>query len=157
MNKNLKIIAVVAFAFGLGLGFNNFAMSDVPSSYKVAVVDIPKLLESSTQVKALKNEQLKNRAELEKLANTATVDIEKQSTEENKIKLAKKYKELIAQKSKANSEKYTKELNAIDKKISGIINKKAKSSNYDLVLAKNNVLYGGDDITEEISKEVNKK
>ena len=32
--KNLKILGIVAFAFVLGLGVNNFAMSQSPASYK---------------------------------------------------------------------------------------------------------------------------
>ena len=155
--KNLKILGIVAFAFVLGLGVNNFAMSQSPASYKVAVVDVPKLVESSNQVKALKKEQLKNIEDMKKFVENAKADVDKQSTDENKAKLANKYQQSLVQKRKANAESYSKKLAEIEKKISNIITKQAQSSGYDLVLAKGTVLYGGEGITAEIAKEVNKK
>ena len=80
--KNLKILSTVAFAFVLGLGVNNFAMSQSPASYKVAVVDVPKLVESSNQVKALKKEQLKNIEDMKKFVENAKADVDKQSTDD---------------------------------------------------------------------------
>ena len=157
MNKNLKIFGIIAFAFVLGLSTNNFANSRAPASYKVAVVDVQKLVASSNQVKALKKEQLKNIEDMKKFVETAKADVDKQSTEANKAKLADKYQATLLQKRKANAETYNKKLAEIDKKISEIITKKAQTSEYDLVLAKGTVLYGGEDITAELTKEVNKK
>ena len=157
MNKNLKIFGIIAFAFVLGLSTNNFANSKAPASYKVAVVDVPKLVEASNQVKALKKEQLKNIEDMKKFVETAKADVDKQSTEANKAKLADKYHATLLQKRKVNTEAYNKKLAEIDKKISAIITKKAQTSEYDLVLAKGTVLYGGEDITAELTKEVNKK
>lgn len=156
MNKNLKIFGIIAFAFVLGLSTNNFANSKAPTSYKVAVVDVPKLVESSNQVKALKKEQLKSIEDMKKFVETAKADVDKQSTPANKEKLANKYQQSLLQKRKANAETYNKKLAEIDKKISAIITKKAQSAEYDLVLAKGTVLYGGEDITAELTKEVNK-
>ena len=39
MNKYAKMFLIAGIAFVIGLGVNNFAMSDVPSNYKIAVVD----------------------------------------------------------------------------------------------------------------------
>lgn len=156
MKKNLKIFGIIAFAFVLGISTNNIANSKAPATYKVAVVDVPKLVESSNQVKVLKKEQLKNIEDMKKFVERAKADVDKQSTDANKVKLANKYQETLNQKRKANSETYNKKLAEIDKKISAIITKKAQTSEYDLVLAKGTVLYGGIDITAEIAKEVNK-
>ena len=57
MNKKVKLLAAVAAAFAIGFSANNFAMSDVPSNFKVAVVDVQQVVASSAQVKALKKEQ----------------------------------------------------------------------------------------------------
>ena len=51
-------------------------------------------------------------------------------------------------------EKYKAKLEAIDKTISSAINNYAKTNGYDLVLVKGAVLYGGEDITEAVSKVV---
>lgn len=56
------MVALGLAAFVVGMSVNNFAMSDVPPSYKVAVVDVSKVVASSAQVKALKkNNKLKLR------------------------------------------------------------------------------------------------
>ena len=49
---------------------------------------------------------------------------------------------------------YTSKLTAIDSKITSIIATEAKARNFDIVLAKGAVLYGGTDITDAISKAV---
>ena len=55
MNKNFKLVLGVVSAFVLGFSISNYAMSDVPS--KIAVVDVQAVVNSSSQVKALKKEQ----------------------------------------------------------------------------------------------------
>lgn len=157
MKTYLKPIILSVCAFSIGLGMNNFALSDTPKTANVAVVDIAKLIESSDKVKALKSEQAKNMEDLTKLAESAKADIEKQSTNENKEKLAKKYQETINQRRQTNAENYAKQLAVIDKDVDNLVKQKAKTLNYSLILAKSSVLYGGEDITEELAKELNKK
>lgn len=121
---------------------------------KIAVVDIQKVVSNSKQVKILKDEQYKKATELEKWLDVARKDIEKQSTEENKQKLIKKYDTELARKKDVNSKEYAKKLSDIDSSVSKIIIDYAKSKSYDLVLVKSNVLFGGIDITQEIIKQV---
>jgi len=141
---------LITGAFILGLGFNTFAMSDVPS--KIAVVDVNRVVSNSSQVMALKKEQNLKNEELQKWLNTARADVEKQKTQEGKEKLAKKYDSDFQKKLQAIQKDYTDKLQSIDKDISGVIAKTAKDKGYDVVLAKGVVLYGGEDITNAISK-----
>lgn len=127
----------------------NTANADVD---KIAVVDLQKVVSSSSQVKVLKDEQYKKATELEKWLQTVKKDIEKQSTPENKQKLIKKYDAELARKREMNTKEYNKKLGEIDESVSRTITTFAKSKNYDLVLAKSNVLFGGIDITNEIMK-----
>lgn len=145
-------IAIAAFA--IGMGFNNIAMSDIPANYKVAVVDVNAVVSKSAQVQALKKEQQTKLQELQKWLNNARTDVAKQSTDENKQKLAKKYDSEFAKKQEAIKKNYATKLQAIDKSISETIATEAKAKNYNLVLSKGMVLYGGDDITASISKVV---
>ena len=55
MNKGIKFLTISLLAFAAGAVFSNFAMSDVPS--KIAVVDVQQVVNSSSQVQALKKEQ----------------------------------------------------------------------------------------------------
>lgn len=146
MKKTLLMVG----AFIVGLGFNSFAMSDVPS--QIAVVDVNRVISNSSQVMALKKEQNLKNEELQKWLVTAKADVEKQKTQEGKEKLIKKYDSDFRKKQQAIQKDYTEKLQAIDKDISGVIAKTAKDKGYDVVLAKGVVLYGGDDITNTISK-----
>lgn len=149
MKNKLNIIAIIT-AFVVGIGFNNFAMSNVPS--KIAVVDVNKVVGQSPSVMALRKEQNLKIEELQKWIKTAQADVTKQSTEEGKIKLAKKYDEELAKKQNAMQKTYTEKLQVIDKSISKVIADEAKAKGYDIVLAKGVVLYGGDDITNTVAK-----
>ena len=128
--------------------------SDIPANYKVAVVDVNAVVSKSAQVQALKKEQQTKLQELQKWLNNARTDVAKQSTDENKQKLAKKYDAEFAKKQEAIKKNYATKLQAIDKSISETIATEAKAKNYNLVLSKGMVLYGGDDITASISKVV---
>jgi len=141
---------LIAGAFILGLGVNNFAMSNVPS--KIAVVDVNKVVGQSPSVMALRKEQNLKTEELQKWIKTAQADVTKQSTEEGKKKLAKKYDEELTKKQNAIQKTYTEKLQVIDKSISKVIADEAKVKGYDIVLAKGVVLYGGDDITSAVAK-----
>ncbi len=152
MNKQkITTLTIAIAAFAIGLGFNNFAMSDIPVNYKVAVVDINAVVSKSAQVQALKKEQQTKMKELQKWLETVRADVQKQSS---KDKLIKKYDAEFAKKQEAIKKNYATKLQAIDKSISETIATEAKAKNYNLVLSKGMVLYGGDDITASISKVV---
>ena len=153
MKKGLRILAVGAVLFGLGVA--NIAMAqDAQVAPKYAVVDVQKVVASSKQVKALKVEQEKQAKELAKWIETAKADVEKQKTEELRVKVAKKYDEQLAKKREASAESYAKKLTAIDDSISKTIEAQAKANGYDMVFSKSTVLYGGDDLTNTIIKVV---
>ena len=65
-----------------------------------------------------------------------------------------KYNKELNVKRNAIQKDYAKKLASIDKSISAVIAQKAKAASYDIVLAKGVVLYGGTDITAEITKSV---
>ena len=154
MKNSIQTLTIAVATFALGLGLNSFAIGDMPANYKVAIVDINTVVAKSAQVQALKKEQLKKTEELQKWLNSARADIAKQSTEANKQKLTQKYETTFAKKQEEIQKNYANKLAAIVKSISATIEKEAKNQNFDLVLSKGIVLYGGTDITEAISKVV---
>lgn len=154
MNKNVKLLTVGLAAFVIGLSVNNYAMSDVPANYKVAIVDVQQVVANSTQVKNLKKEQQAKTDELVKFVEKARKDVAAVSDEKKKKALEDKYtKELNAKKDKLEKD-YISKLSAIDTSISKTVEAQAKANNYNLVLAKGVVLYGGEDITDVIIKAV---
>ena len=154
MNNNAKLLIAVLFAFGTGLTAGNYALSDVNSNYKIAVVNVPVLVESSSQVKALKDKNTKNIQELAKLSETAKAEINKESDSTKQKALKEKYQKEFKTKKTAMTKDYEAKLLEIDKNISNIIETQAKAEGYNLVLAKGAVLAGGTDITNEIAKKV---
>ncbi len=154
MNNKIKLLAIGIAAFALGLGVNNFAMSDVPANFKVAVVDVPQVVASSAQVQALKKEQQAKAQDVIKYIEKARKDVAATTDEKKKKSLEEKYNKELATKREAIEKEYTTKLQAIDKNISEKINEKAKAGSYNVVLAKGVVLYGGDDITADIVKMV---
>ncbi len=151
MNK-IKFAVLGVAAFVIGMSVQHFALSDVPS--KIAVVDVQKVVASSSQVKALKKEQQNKASEIIKYVEKARKDVAAVTDEKKKKSLEDKYnKELITKREKLEKE-YASKLAAIDKSISDKIVVEAKNGGYDIVLAKGVVLYGGTDITNNVIKAV---
>lgn len=154
MNKNFKLLTVTLAAFAIGFSVNNFAMSDVPANFKVAIVDVQEVVAASAQVQALKKDQQTKTEEVIKYIENARKDVASVADEKQKKSLEEKYnKELLAKRTSLEKE-YAKKLADIDSNISKTIETKAKNGNYDLVLAKGVVLFGGTDITKDIIKAV---
>ena len=135
----------------LGFGLNSIANS-ANTSAKIAIVDTVKIVTSSSQVNSLKKDQMKKSEELQSWVKKAKADIEKQSTPELKQKKLESYKKELKQKQDALGSDYKNKLLDIDKKMTAAIEQEAKAGGYDLVFAKSSVLYGGEDITDKVSK-----
>ncbi len=154
MKNNFKFVAVAALSLAIGFTASNFAVSDVPANYKVAVVDVQQVVKKSKQVDALKAEQTKKITELTSFVQTAKANIAKEKDATKKKALQDKYNNELAKKKTAIEKNYTTKLAAIDKSISNIIKTKAKEGNYNLVLSKSAVLSGGEDITAAVNAAV---
>ncbi len=152
MKNGIKYLALTLSAFVIGMTVNNFAVSNVPS--KIAVVDVQKVVSSSTQVKNLRAERAAKVKDLADFVKTARANVAKETNATKKKALEDKYNKELNQKRNAIQNDYSKKLAAIDKSISSVIAQKAKAANYDIVIAKGVVLYGGTDITAEITKSI---
>jgi len=152
MNKYIKTLALVAFSIGLGFGVSNIAMSDTPVANGIAVVNLDKVLSSSSQVIAVKKSQQKQAVDIQAWLKNAQADVDKQKTAEAKKAKKQQYEQELAKKNIDNRASVEKSLADIDKSVSTSIADYAKSHGYSVVLAKNTVLYGGADITEDLMK-----
>ena len=75
MNKNLLGLGIIMMAFVLGYSVNNIAISNPPSNYRVAVVDIQKVVTNSKEIKALKLDQEKQLRHLQATVEKAKLAI----------------------------------------------------------------------------------
>ena len=154
MKTSIKLAAIALAAFVIGVTTANYAVSDVPANFKVAVVDVQKVVASSSQVKALKDEQKKKGEELAKFIETAKTNIDKEKDAKKKKALEAKYEKEFNAKREAMAKNYETKLLDIDKNISTVINAQAVNNGYNLVLAKGVVLSGGTDITDAVANQV---
>jgi len=144
--KKRFLSGLVMLSLGLGL------LAPVMAEESIAVVDVRKVVSNSKQVQALKSEQDKKNQELRKWLDTVRADIAKQSTDANKQKLAKKYDGELTKRKETIQKDYAKKLAEIDASITATISDYAKSKGYTIVISKTDVIYGGIDITSEVSK-----
>lgn len=149
MNKKVLLALAVAFIMGLSV---NYAFSEVPVGFKVAVIDVQKLVLGSAQIKSLKTEQESKNQELIKFVKTARADVAKTKDNNKKKALENKYNTQLRAMKQSMDDNYKKKLNEIDAAITKEIQKTAQDEGYNIVLAKGAVLYGGTDITSEIQK-----
>lgn len=156
--KKVSKLMTVAMVAVLAIGSANVANAAVTSTnttFKYAVVDVPKIVENSQQVAMLK----KQRQDQERIFSKSLQDAQKKlnaetNAEKKKALEAQLTKNLNAQKDKMNKE-YAQKLQAIDKNISAVIAQQAKANGYKLVVAKGVVLYSeGADITNDVMKAV---
>lgn len=154
MKNSLKLLAAAIGGIALGLSVSNFAVSDVPSNYKVGVVDVRKVVASSKAFNDAKTARTAEVKEFTNLVNKAKTEINAQKDATKKKALEEKYAKELKTKKDSIEKNYSTKLLAIDKNIASAINAKAKSGNYNLILYKSSVLSGGEDLTAEISKAV---
>jgi len=119
---------------------------------KIAVIDVNKVVAQSMQVQELKQEQTQRTLELQKWLQEVKTDVESRATNEEKQQLVNAYNQEFAKKQTDIKTNYAQKLQAIEKSINETISKEAKKLGFDMVLAKNFVLFGGEDITDKIAK-----
>ena len=146
--------------------------SNVYAEYKVAIIDLNRIVNSTTEAKI-------KREELEKLSNEAKKDFEKRAEKVKKIEQeyiktndknkglelekASRDLRLFADDSKEKLQKKFKETNQrLIKNIVDVVRKYAKDNDIDLVLDKNSLVLGvvvynenAIDITDDLIKRVN--
>ena len=126
--------------------------NSVSNPQKIAVVDIMSIVSGSKEVNTLKQNHAARTQQLSQWLQAAQNEVNGQSDPQAKNSLLQKYNAEYAQKQQAVMQMYNQELAQVNQSITSIINEEASKKGYDLILAKNVVLCGGDDITEEIRK-----
>lgn len=154
MNKQVKFLAVAAAAFVIGLSVNNFAMSEIPGGCRVAVVDVQQVVGASSQVNELRKENQAKTTEILSFIEKARKDVASTTDADKKKSLEEKYTKELNAKREAYGAEYNSKMMEIQKNIINAVTEQARVNNYDLVIAKDVVLYGGDDITNQLKSAV---
>ena len=153
MKKQIIILSsAVVISLVMGYSINNIAISKAQPEYKIATVDIQKIVAHSTEIKSLKAEQEKQMQNMQSTIDKARTEISKEQDPVKIAQLEEKYRNEINNQKLALDTSYNTKVKAIDSKIKTAVVEKARSMNYNIVLPKNTVLFGGDDITDEVSQ-----
>lgn len=144
--KQFKIFAVICCV--LMFAQVSFALD------KVGVVDIQTIVNNSSEVKALKSEHNTQIQSLNKIVMEAQNAIAKESDPQKIVALQDKYASEFNRKKEFIDSQYSSRLSVIESKLKNEILESAKKNNYDIVLAKNVVFYGGEDITDIVSRDI---
>ena len=118
----------------------------------IAVVNVQAIVNSSAQVKALKEEQATKVKELNLWLQNAQNEVNAEQDKERQQALLQKYNAEFALKRRDIALQYQQELKTVSDNISQTVAKEAEKKGYSMVIAKNIVVYGGVDITEDIAK-----
>jgi len=150
--ENIWLVGACALFFIGGYTMNDVAVS-LPR-YKVAVVDITKVMEQSKDIKNLKASQDKQLSELQTLISKAQNEIANTPDQNRAIELQLNYGKQIETKRNAIDEEYSKKIVQITSNIKNLISTQAKKTDYNLVLPTGMVISGGEDITDSVIKEM---
>lgn len=145
----LSLSAIVILCAGAALGYTFNCYKN-----KLAVIDIAAVVSKSTQVSDLKFDMENKTQALTQWLKNAQNEVKSEKDEEKQKALLQKYNDEFAQKRGEISRDYNKKLQAVDKDINDTIAKIAQEKGYKSVITKSVVVYGGDDITEEVIKAV---
>ena len=122
--KALILSVISCGSISLVILFTSCAMNDVAISlprYKVAVVDITKVMEQSKEIKALKASQDKQMKELETLISKAQNEIVNTHDQNKAMQLQANYSKEIETKRNAIDEEYSKKIVQITSNIKNFI------------------------------------
>ena len=154
MKNCIKAVVIGCAAFVVGMGFSNLAISDALGNYRIAVVDVQQVVAVSSQVNALKKENQEKTNEIINFIEKARKDVAATNDAAKKKSLEEKYSKELNTKREAYGLEYNNKMLNIQNNILNAVAEQAKANNYDMVLAKDVVLYGGEDITESLKAKV---
>lgn len=123
-----------------------------PNTNNIAVIDVQAVVNSSAQVKALREAQTAKVNELNLWLQSAQNEVNAEQDKERQQALLQKYNAEFALKRRDISLQYQQELNKVSNNILQTVAAEAEKNGYSMVIAKNIVVYGGTDITEDIAK-----
>ena len=105
---------------------------------------------ASPQVNDLKIENQNKTNEIINFVENARKDVAATTDADKKKSLEEKYSKELNTKREAYGLEYNNKMMEIQKNILNAVAEQAKANNYDMVITKDVVLYGGDDITNNV-------
>ena len=148
MNKKYALITIIlTLAVGFGLGYCSQCCKK-----QLAIVDVSAVVNKSAQVQNLKEEQTQKAQELAQWLQNAQNDVKKETDKDKQKALLQQYNEEFASKAETIKQDYAGKVQTLEASITQTIVDTAKAKGYKYVIAKGVMIFGGDDITDEVAK-----
>lgn len=150
--KNLKLFISTLICAGMLI----FCAS-AANAKGIGVVDLGKIIENYTKAQEVTADLKVKEAELEKFVQGAQDQIKNANTPVEKKNLEEKLAEQFNIKRNAFAKEQSEKWQIIENEVFEKIKKVANDKNLDIVLNKQTVIIGGDNITAEVIKQLNEE
>lgn len=121
---------------------------------RIGIVDIQSIVSNSGAVKALKQEHSAQLQSLNSIITEAQSALAGENDPQKIVLLQDKYNSEFNRRKEMIDSQYQAKLAEIEAQLKRDITESARKNNYDFVIAKSVVFYGGEDITDLISKDI---
>lgn len=148
MKKIVISLAVIGAMLCTNLGAS--------AAQKIGFVDMSKILSSCTKAQEITNQVKDQQNEIQKMLTDARNQINNAQTDTEKKELEKKLTDEIQQKNNLFRAEYEKNVQTLQDSIFVTVKKVASNKKIDCIFRKDNVIIGGQDITEDVLAELNK-
>ena len=145
-----KLLTVSLLAMAVSFAATGAAFSAQASKY--GVVEVQKVLNKSESVKALKAERTKQKETIANFIKDSNAKVAAEKDAKKKEELKKKLNNELKYMAKTYDTKYQDGLKKINDSINADIAKLAKEKNLELIMTSDSVLYGGQNITNDLIK-----
>ena len=161
--RNMKIIekitllsaaAILTLLLVPELSIAQETTASVAQTKNYAVVDVKKVVNASKSVKALKAERKKQNEAIAQFIKDGNAQLNAEKDQKKKDALKKSLNNDLKYMTQTYDKKYKENLVKVNKEILTEIAQIGKTKQYDLILTTDAVLYGGENITKEVIKEV---
>ena len=122
--------------------------------FKVAIVDVQQIVTNSQNIQKITKDNQAKVEELIKYVEDARKDLTSITDPAKKKAAEEKYNKTFKEKKEKIDKDYNAKLKEIDESITKEINSYAVNNGYNLVLPKGISLYGGEDITNQLMKNI---
>ncbi len=152
MRNKTKLFMITLAIFSFLFGFNSKSSAEV----KIALVDMVQVVKNYGKAQKAQADLQVNQKEINKMIAKAREEVKKIKEAEVKDQKEKKLAEEILTKSKTYREIFSKKWQQVQSDILLTIKKVADDGKYDLVMDKQTVIAGGEDITKKVLAELEK-
>lgn len=123
---------------------------------KIAIIDVQALVNQTPSVLALRSQQQQNASIIQNWINNVNNQLSQITDQNTRQATAQQYQIELNKRQQMLQNEYALKIQAIDAELSKLVSDVANEKKLDYVFAKGTVVFGGTDITSDVTKLLNK-